>query len=148
MGHHGPVKQTVITIGCLLFGLLLGFSTAQADMAVLIQITDQSVILARVERNDSENVLTEEEATEQFMRDLAAPKTDLPSIDDKLVVSWYDAQGGLVHQEVLRDPRFVHAPGSEERVLPEATLLLRAPNEAVLLRVKPRKFSQFIDLNV
>lgn len=117
-------------------------------MAVLIQITDETVFLARVERNDSQSTMTEVEATEQFMRDLTAPKTDLPSIDDKLVVRWYNAQGELIHQEVLRDPRFVHAPGSEERALPEATQLLRAPNEAVLLRVKPREFGQFIDLNV
>lgn len=154
MGYNSSVKQRLITIGCLIFGLLLGASSAQADVAVLIQITSQSVSLERVERVDqSEAALTAEtpndsDATQRLIQGLTTNKSTMTEDDSKLLVRWYNALGELIHYEVLRDPRFIHAPGSPEMVLPEATQLLRAPNSAVMLRVKPRDFAQFIDFDV
>jgi len=137
-------------MGWLVFGFLFALSTARADMAVLIQITDQNVSLTRVERviEVGADVPMVVEDTQQLLPGSPTSKPALPEDEDKLLVRWYNANGELIHHEVLRDPRFIHAPGSQEMRLPEATQLLRAPNDAVLLRVRPRAFGQFIDFNV
>jgi len=132
-------------VGSLLLALLCWAPAARADVAVLIEITDQSVLLHRVQRASEEN-LSDREATEQLLRKKAMTKPALTDANDQLMVRWFDADGQLIHHESLRDPRFIHAPGSQERVLALATQLLRGPNAAVLLHVKPKGFTRFIEL--
>ncbi len=160
MEYHRSVKKSLSQLSLLFFSLLLVQTSAHADMAVLIQVTQNTVQLERVQRSESaEFESSADEDVAQIMNEQAQPKeerldadrsalSDLLENNDKLVVYWFNANGKLVGRELLRDPRFVHAPGSKEVILPEATLLLRAPNEAVLMRIKPREFAQFIDLNV
>lgn len=134
--------------GWLILGSLLAVSNAKADMAVLIQISDETVSLVRIEKTGAADPQTDHEATRQLMQRTKTNSLFLPEDEDKLSVRWFNAAGELVHHEMLLDPRYIHAPGSQERQLRAAIQLLRAPNDAVLLRVKPRGYSQFIELNV
>ena len=129
--------KSVLSRFILIFAIVLAAATsAKADVAVLIGITDDSVTLHRVERSESY------ETAEQARSDALLKLRALPLVQAKtnhapnsLQIEWYDQNGTLVHQESRPDPRFIHAPGGQDAVLPETMVLLRAPATAVEIRV-------------
>lgn len=143
------MKSVDIRIVLTLIVLLFLSAPATADVAVLVRITDFSVTLQRVERSESIESLGQDQS-DAIIKRLAAPldANNKANSGNSLVVEWFDAAGTLVHRESRADPRFVHAPGGEDVVLPEAIVLMRAPASAVLVRVRPRGFVDFTNFNV
>ena len=115
-----------------------------ADVAVLISITDAAITVHRVERTESTDSFAQEHS-DAIIKERALPTSDATKGNsaNSLVVEWFDASGKMVHREAQPDPRFVHAPGGGDVILPEALVLIRAPNSAVEMRVRPRGFVNF-----
>jgi len=150
--------KTVIyqTISIILVLLAIA-APARADVAVLVGITGDSVTLHRVERSESIETVEQDLSDAIIKRRSLSPvgSIKLDTVDkllletvDKLLIEWFDASGALVHRESRSDPRFLHAPNGEYVVLPEATVLIRAPSDAVTMRIRPRGFAVFTSFNV
>lgn len=149
LGYHRTMNKIIaqIVLSCM---VLIGVTApASADVAALIRITDVSVTLHRVERNESIE-FTEQDHSDAIIKRRALPQAgeNSDNSSSSLLIEWFDANGTLVHRESQPDPRFVHAPGGEDVVLPEAMVLIRAPANAVELRVRPRGFIDFTIINV
>lgn len=143
------MKNAVCQIVLMVIALLASATPASADVAVLMQITDESVTVRRVERSESAESIEQDRSDAIIKR--RASSLDEPikgGSDNNLVIEWFDASGALVHRETRPDPRFVHAPGGEDAVLPEAMILMRAPASAVEMRVRPRGYVNFTHFNV
>lgn len=141
------MKSLFIQLGATFaFLLVMVAPPAHADVAVLIRITDTVVTLQRVERS----VSNPEESSDAIIKRLQAPLEDRTqgTLANRLVIEWFDASGTLVHRESQQDPRFIHAPDGKDVVLPEALILIRAPGDAVEIRVRPRGFGHFTKFNV